>query len=106
MTVMPLRSELQPLTQLRWPRIQRLGLLSATFRLIWRLLWRYAFGRWLAFHLMRLMPDLVTDPTLISKTTTSALATPGSGQRRIVTALIQATPLSSPHSSRRRHCRH
>ena len=69
----------------------RLGLLSATFRLIWRLLWRYAFGRWLAFHLMRLMPDLVTDPTLLSKTTTSALATPGSGQRRIVTALIQAT---------------
>ena len=68
----------------------RLGLLSATFRLFWRLLWRYAFGRWLAFHLMRLMPDLVTDPTLLSKTT-SALATPGSGPRRIMTALIQAT---------------
>ena len=46
-------------------------------------------GRWLAFHLMRLLPDLVTDPKFLTRTT-SALATPGSKQRRLTTALLQA----------------
>ena len=69
-----------------------LGVVSASIRLLWRLLPRMALGVWITFHLQRLLPDAIGSSVGNSRTLKSALLQVAAALLSL--ALVAARPLT------------
>ena len=75
------------------PPARPLGVLSASFRLLWRLLLRVALGKWIAFNLHRLLPAAAAAAAAGSS---SALPSVITLRRRLLSAMVQVRNEISP----------